>query len=536
MAQNSDDEYGPIATAWGNQAGTTAGIDAWKTLADPNVKIKANGLGSGNLHRRGPNYKPIEEKAILDQRLGLNKPKPKPKADRKRPDKHKTPPASATKVPATNYAKKTEKSFGNFPVKSDVATTSPNKSIKPLSTLRPPPSGGQCGWNSQPLMDRPFWDVQQQPENKTASSPIQYSPINETAENKLGNGKPNPKRSSQGKSTPDDDFYKNTLNPNTAASQYDNSRKPAYNRSNMNDSVISNKRNNKPEISQWNKNSRDGSKDSFSRSQLDGLSWNGDNRGEISYNQPSNYNSKRPNRPPTSTDTSRWTDNGRNKGNFNRPQLDGSFRNNSAKSGSHSGSGVTRQVSRARQCNDGPAVFSDTDSIGRTAVSWDDDWSETIVDESSDPWGPSREWRTSQTAPSPWDAVSDANTVRTENGQLDSPTPSRFSVRGRTKYSSYGTSDSPMPINYRPQEGPRKLSVAPPPPSENPVLIVINIELSSDKKIPVSIRLLDDAETLTTRFSNEHNITSPSVQKALLNLFKQQKAQNMNKRNVNNRR
>ncbi|KAI7856459.1 hypothetical protein BDC45DRAFT_502787, partial [Circinella umbellata] len=90
--ESSDEEYAPIvATAWGDQAGTNTtattaennenednGPKSWNDLIDPTFKVQANGLGGGNLHRKGRNYKPVDEQVILNQRHRIpNPPKKK---------------------------------------------------------------------------------------------------------------------------------------------------------------------------------------------------------------------------------------------------------------------------------------------------------------------------------------------------------------------------------------------------------------------------------------------------------------------------
>lgn len=79
----SEDEYAPLQmSAWGTQKVTEEGktevnvsMDDWASLIDPSVKLKSNGIGTGQLHRQGKNFKPVDEQLILDRRLG--KPLPK---------------------------------------------------------------------------------------------------------------------------------------------------------------------------------------------------------------------------------------------------------------------------------------------------------------------------------------------------------------------------------------------------------------------------------------------------------------------------
>ncbi|KAI9493434.1 hypothetical protein BDB00DRAFT_872323 [Zychaea mexicana] len=76
-----DDDYAPIvASSWGDQKKPTDNsndgnnakqdkVNDWASLIDPNAKLGNNGVGSGDLHRRGPNYRPVDETLILRQRL-----------------------------------------------------------------------------------------------------------------------------------------------------------------------------------------------------------------------------------------------------------------------------------------------------------------------------------------------------------------------------------------------------------------------------------------------------------------------------------
>ncbi|CDH55451.1 predicted protein [Lichtheimia corymbifera JMRC:FSU:9682] len=58
-------------TDWRDQHNDTAdsSIAAWHQLGDSTLQVKPGGIGLGNLHRKGANYKPITDEAILQQRL-----------------------------------------------------------------------------------------------------------------------------------------------------------------------------------------------------------------------------------------------------------------------------------------------------------------------------------------------------------------------------------------------------------------------------------------------------------------------------------
>lgn len=71
---SDEDDYEPIEIATCGDNNTKAEPPSWNNLIDSSVKIKAGGIGSGDLHRRGGNFKPLSEATILAQRL--NKPIP----------------------------------------------------------------------------------------------------------------------------------------------------------------------------------------------------------------------------------------------------------------------------------------------------------------------------------------------------------------------------------------------------------------------------------------------------------------------------
>lgn len=213
-SDNSDDEYGPIVGAWGDQKGSNTTEDdtvlsGWHALADPNAKIGPKGLGSGGLHRQGKNYKPIEEEAILEQRKrtqvqgkkgskkgtssssrgGKSKklPDKKTSSSRTRPSSRKE--TNAKKSPTTTIRSSRSKAPPNNapsqwsqwdPAQQQQQQQSPmnnnhaswmessqsarshghssTTSSRSTTTTRPPPSNGASSWGNQPLVDHPFWE------------------------------------------------------------------------------------------------------------------------------------------------------------------------------------------------------------------------------------------------------------------------------------------------------------------------------------------------------------------------------------------
>ena len=163
--EDSEEEDLPLQiSSWGtqkvNDSGTTEvnlTMEGWKSLIDPNAKIGPNGIGTGNLHRRGANFKPVDEENILNHRLKKGPIQPKApgakKKKKKAPTPKPTPPPSARG--RGGYG-------GRVP-------------RPPPSTTRPPPSGmSATGWGAGKLAETPFWEQparaqqpppQQQPSN-----------------------------------------------------------------------------------------------------------------------------------------------------------------------------------------------------------------------------------------------------------------------------------------------------------------------------------------------------------------------------------
>lgn len=127
---DSDDEYGPLESSWGSQKKATE-EPGWDSLIDTSIKLGPHGLGAGNLHRRGKNFKPIGEELILAQRL--NKPTSKKKKSdsttttMNKPQRKFTPPSNQKK-----------------------------SSLPPPTTIRTPVSTNS-NWSQASLVDVPFW-------------------------------------------------------------------------------------------------------------------------------------------------------------------------------------------------------------------------------------------------------------------------------------------------------------------------------------------------------------------------------------------
>ncbi|KAG2202070.1 hypothetical protein INT47_006262 [Mucor saturninus] len=154
---DDDDEYEPISlSGWGDNAvKEEVESPSWDTLIDSNIKVKAGGVGSGNLHRRGGNFKPVSEDLILAQRL--NKPIPGKKLpgsskSRGGKKKKKTPGAAAGAAgarppfPPTRFSRPFPKVTPHVPPPRQPSANAP-----------PSP------WGTIALAEIPFWEKKTTP-------------------------------------------------------------------------------------------------------------------------------------------------------------------------------------------------------------------------------------------------------------------------------------------------------------------------------------------------------------------------------------
>ncbi|CEJ02733.1 hypothetical protein RMCBS344292_16728 [Rhizopus microsporus] len=156
----SDEECAPLQIAgWGtqkiNKEGTTevsVSMDGWASLIDPTVQIKSNGIGTGQLHRQGRNFKPVDEQLILDQRLG--KPLPKGGLNGEKKKKKKKSKSGQLPPPPPPPPQQQQQSRAPKPLK-----IAPNRG-------RPPIQPGSSAWATDKLVETPFWE---QPNGTSAS-------------------------------------------------------------------------------------------------------------------------------------------------------------------------------------------------------------------------------------------------------------------------------------------------------------------------------------------------------------------------------
>ncbi|KAI8384961.1 uncharacterized protein BYT42DRAFT_281357 [Radiomyces spectabilis] len=425
-SESEEDDYGPVMATWGSQ--TTDSVTAWKALVDPEVKLGPAGVGSGNLHRRGPNYKPLTEEAILSQRMKQNAPKPKANNAKKHKDQINPPPKS------------------------------PKSSTKP--TIRKPFPKTNRNWapeNNKPTIRKPFPKTNRNwaPENNKPTIP-----------------KPFPRTS-----------RKYAAENNTG----DTRRKGA------NTSALSNKSN------AYNQRSSANESSAWTNQPLTTQPfWEAKNE---TTSIPGSFQSPPPPPPPPPPPVQRETFARQPK----KPSLPPLPSINEVPSSPSKEKQSSETNWSSKEIPDNNANRTVDDDL---TARWDNTFN------SMDLWT-----NTSNTAAIPESyEKKDAPPVRTR---------SRFSLTQKPKYSEYVKPSESLPINYQPEElrKAKKLAVAPPPASENVVVVTINIQLQANTSIALDVRLYDDPKQLALQFSSEHNIKSPNVVNALYNLIKQQKDQ-----------
>ena len=138
----------PLAmTSWGSQQQQSQQVfddnnndqqatHDWNSLVDPNFTIKAGGVGSGQLHRKGGNYIPVPELAIVNQRLR----KPIPSSN------------TSLGMLGSNVTVKMKKKKKRSRKKRERVQSMPVFAV-PEMTVN--------GWGSGQLTSTPFWEQQQ---------------------------------------------------------------------------------------------------------------------------------------------------------------------------------------------------------------------------------------------------------------------------------------------------------------------------------------------------------------------------------------
>ncbi|GAA5804905.1 hypothetical protein HPULCUR_010414 [Helicostylum pulchrum] len=143
-----DDEYEPLSiSGWGENAAKEEEPATWNNLIDTSIKVKAGGVGSGDLHRRGGNFKPLSEASILAQRL--NKPIPGKKL------------GGGGVKPCGGKKKKSAAPGGGVGRPSFRPPIRPTRRPAPVAYVPParerPANAPPSSWG-QALVETPFWE------------------------------------------------------------------------------------------------------------------------------------------------------------------------------------------------------------------------------------------------------------------------------------------------------------------------------------------------------------------------------------------
>ncbi|KAI8890522.1 hypothetical protein K501DRAFT_328494 [Backusella circina FSU 941] len=159
---DSEDEYGPIQSTWGSQTPAAANEAAsWDALRDPNAKLTEKGLGTGQLHRKGRNFKPVDEEIIISQRLQKNNSKKKGNTTRSfsqdNPSTTKDTQNHKKASLPVNSASQHQKARNNKKASFSTPTSPPMRSTTSLAGRISRPAKPNSAW-SKPLVDTPFWE------------------------------------------------------------------------------------------------------------------------------------------------------------------------------------------------------------------------------------------------------------------------------------------------------------------------------------------------------------------------------------------
>ncbi|KAI9319908.1 hypothetical protein BX666DRAFT_1917291 [Dichotomocladium elegans] len=469
---NSDDEYGPIASTWGDQTANVPSdvreidvIAGWRSLSDPNAKIGASGLGSGGLHRKGKNYKPVDEELILKHRkngAGLgsdskrNKQKksinggatvavdgkkqhhPKPKD--KRSQEQRQPPRNDLRSADTkNHSSTRSIAHQSWVAPPTGKNNHDNRNrASRLSSERGPSPLSKSTWSNQSLVEEPFWETASLVSSTT-------TPQNENGLPSVW-GKTSKTEEEKALSYPETSWGPNSANKDST--QIDKSS------AELRDTTQAT----------WTE---------WSSSQITtDVGWQASEDWHHVMNDGWGQCATAMTR--TSTQPSQSS---------NRAKL-------------HS-----KVVGEKDQITNGSAAVGSTNSDGGCRQNGHSDGSKALTAESQH-------------------ILSTSNTG--SGGRFSNTSRPKYSNRNRTK---------PRPVNYYdniPLAPPKE--VAPPPPMDNPIVVTINIELDEGNKIPVDIRLHDDPKQLAYQFGRNHLIDSAEVMDALCNLLQTQKINVLKKR------
>ncbi|CAO3619799.1 unnamed protein product [Cunninghamella echinulata] len=536
----SDNEYAPISlAAWGDQQKKTKDngdddkdkVADWHSLANPSLKVKSGGIGSGGLHRRGPNYKPVDEEYILQQRLNGNVPKQlKIKALREAEKKvegggdkksykkssssssskknnttssspsskkFNTSTSSSSSSSSHRFSKPATKSNSNNNSYNNYEHTNPSSisANSPGSTIRRPPySTNQNNmWSSSTLVETPFWEQNTKsstttPTTITTTNTITTSTTATTSLSSSSSASSSSFSSQQQQSLQKFNNKKSTTN---APPGFENSI-----RSNHMDDQIKrppglqsnhyHQQQNGYSINNTRKVSLQNNKNNNNDNGWDNGSWN------VGFNNHA-----------SSKSTSKWGMEEQQKDHWGNN--DNNNNNNNSKNND----------SWSQEANEGWGTYNGNNNKSNNNDSWIQGGG----------WGVSDKINHEQsTCESSLSATHNNNNNNSNNNNQ----PTRFSNPSKNKYSS--TEHSPFPKNYYKKDGTSRPAfietpskVALPPISYNPIVVSVHLELENNVKIPVNIHKLDDPVMLARQFGQSQNIDNPKIIQAITKLFTQQK-------------
>lgn len=188
---DDDDDYTTLSiTSWDQCSAkpkSTTAARGWGDLVDPNFQIKANGLGSGNLHRKGVNYVPVDESYILQQRSK----QPNSKAVKKSLKAKESPAVAQAQASANGIqpsppkakkkakaAKKVKPVIPSASYQSNTTTTTTTTTTTKLTNdfANRVDVPADSRWNADQLASVPFWQQSYAPTTSSSVSSSLPSP------------------------------------------------------------------------------------------------------------------------------------------------------------------------------------------------------------------------------------------------------------------------------------------------------------------------------------------------------------------------
>ncbi|KAK4521514.1 protein transport protein gos1 [Mucor velutinosus] len=551
MSDSSDEEYGPITASWGTQVPVEepAKSEGWDSLIDPNVKVGPNDVGSGNLHRRGTNYKPINEEIILARRKNIQVPKEKMlEAIRETelslglPESKEKPRKGKPKKKPTGKPKK--KPTGKpAPAKCSntrpyTPTTNYVSAPPPPSTTRPPPPPSTNGssWSNTNLVDTPFWEKKSNtPPTIQAYNKLNSKPAVDNTDWAAAVKDVVPNPDGLNDSSPAGWVIADKSNKASNAEKTKPAAKVTWT-SNKDEDISANnnrgtvKAQDRPENKWGHAKAGDPGKDerqpSWGSSQTQALTTS--NQGADSAKSIGNDWQAAANNwiTPTPTEAPTITS---NNNDWISASKESNWETTTNNKWTASSTTTTTTTKAPTNPTDAWGAYFNRQQNG--------DWTSPNANKASN-WGSNRTATTTTTNTYPNDHHIPSDKPSWLNSipdRLSESQSSRFSNPRKQRYSEVPI-DIPEPVNYRRDGRITPLKTALPPPPENSLLITIKVELSESIKVMVDIRELDDPYKLAVDFGAKNNVNSPKVIEALTKLFAAQKELGLKKKNQRLRR